>query len=450
MGIQAKLTQQGAKRTYFGMSGSSFLTLAVAWLGWTLVNFDSATFQLTYPLIQKELGISDAMIGYLYSLAYLVSFLAVLAAGPLMDRFGRRIVFITTLWGTAIGSVLSGVAASFVQLTIFRSIVGAGASTEMSTGQVMVGETQDSKRRNFIIGVNQTGYPVGFFMAALLTKLVVPHFGWRAVYFIGFIPILVVLLMRSRVGETERFLDVDNVRKEAKKIAEAKHNHLKEIDVAVISTEFKVDKKKAIKNVFSQLFASDLRRTTILLTLWMVLSGYGTGSIQVFLPMVIAYYKLPLTGLWSVVMTTTALAIVGYVFAAWLTKRYSAKMVCVVFGTIGGLAGIGLAFFASTIPSITAWYILYYFFNIGLWGAAPGVWTESFPTRVRGTGVSFVTSVAWLGYILTGVLMPPIVSAFNYPGAVFIWTCVAALLPVIFMLGIRTIPAGTELEEIAS
>lgn len=447
--MAVQLSQESSKRTYFGLDKRSFLTFIMALLGWTLVNVDSASFNMTYPIIQKELGITDTQIGYLYSLMFIFAAIAVYAVGPAMDRFGRRKVFIGTLWATAIGSVFSGVAATFGVLALLRVVVSMGSSTEMSSGQVMLAETADARSRNFFLGIAQIGYPLGFFIAALVTKLVVPSFGWRVVFFIGIIPILAVLFVRRRVGETDRFLDIKHAREKAKKLADEKHTRLGEVTDQV-NTEYKVDKKKALKNAYLQLFSGDLARTSILLALWQVLACWGGGSITSFMPMVLAYHKIPIEGLWFVTMTTMGLTIVGYAFSAWLCKKFSAKMVCVVFGTIGGLAGIYLAFYATTLTTITIGYLFYYFFAFGLYGAAPAVMTESFPTRVRGTGVAFAGGAVWLGYGLTGFIMPVLFKAVGVPGSVLIWTCIATLLSVVCLLGTKSIPPGTELEEIAS
>jgi MFS family permease len=375
----------------------------------------------------------------MYSMAFVFGILV----GPLMDKFGRRKVFIVTLWATAAGSILTGVETGFVMLIIFQMIISAGATSEMSSGVVMVSETQEAKRRNFVLGIAQNGYPLGFFLAALVTQLIVPNLGWRSIFFVGVVPIVIILIMRQGVGETDRF----------KKLQEAiKEDNAPEANAAEKAQElhYKVNTEAAKKNPFAQLFARDLRRTTISMSLWQIFSYFGTGSIIMFLPMVLAYYELGTESVWTVTLFTTALAFAGYTFTAWLTRKFPAKVIIVIFTLLAGIAGIRLAFFADDLTSITTAYATFYFFGLGQFGAAPGIWTESFPTRIRGTGTAWCGGIAFLGYIFPGIVMPILFREIGVPNSVFLWCSVCLWIASISLMFMKSIPAGTELEEIAT
>jgi putative MFS transporter len=283
----------------------------------------------------------------------------------------------------------------------------------------------------------------------LISSLVVPHFGWRSIFFVGLAPIVVVLFARKNVKETGRFTDLKNLFNKAKQMEETEHHDITDSEIENIETEYKVNKKEARRNTFAQLFGPEFRRTTILFNIYHVLYNYGVASVQTFLPMIIAYHKLPVENLWSVVMAATFAGMIGYFLSAALARKYPVKYIVITFGILGGLAGIPLAM-ATTMNGIMLWYTVWYFFSLGMWGAAPGLYTELFPTRIRGTGIGVASSTAWIGMMSVGIFMPSVITAFDYPKALLIWAGVFVFVPILFLTGIKRVPAGMELEDIAS
>ncbi len=435
------------KRTYLGLDGTTFMVFIVALLGWTLVNIDQSFFNLNYPLIQKTLGISNTQISYLFTIIYIAGAVATFIVGPLMDNYGRRKIFVATLWLTAIGSIFSGLAWSFAAIVLFRVFCFAGSTTEMSSGQVMVAESSVAKHRNFLMGVAQIGWPLGFFIGALITTLVVPNYGWRPLFFIGIIPIVVILIMRQRVKEPERFVELKKVHEKAKELAEQERVNLGEA-AQQVDTMYAINKKQAIKNPFNQLFSKDLARTTILMWLWACVYNFGAAGIISYLPMVVASYKIPLTVMWTISAWATAIAVCGYISAAWFGMKFGGKPVSVIYLILGGIAGVFLAFKATTFLSITVGYTLYYFFAIGQMGAQPGFMAESMPTRARGTGVALIGAAAWVGFVVAGFTMPVLFKSFGIAGTVFVWCAVTPFVAALFALGTKAVPPGQELEEV--
>jgi len=72
---------------------------------------------------------------------------------------------------------------------------------EWTTGAALIAETWRAGHRGKALGLMQSAYAVGEAIAALVVLLVLPHFGWRAVFFVGVLPGLLVLWIRRRVPE---------------------------------------------------------------------------------------------------------------------------------------------------------------------------------------------------------------------------------------------------------
>jgi len=60
-------------------------------------------------------------------------------------------------------------------------------------------------------GYLQTGYYAGFFLAAALNYTIGVHFGWRAMFLTGAVPVVVAILILTRVKETEKWQQAEVV-----------------------------------------------------------------------------------------------------------------------------------------------------------------------------------------------------------------------------------------------
>ncbi|GMX60094.1 MFS transporter [Paenibacillus elgii] len=416
------------------MDRNARLAIITSLLGWTLVNIDNSFFTFSYLQIMDELHLSINQISYIYTFIFVVGAVASFVAGPIMDNVGRKWVFQLALVFTAIGSVLSGISWSFASLLGFRSVTQVGASTELMAGQVMVAENTPNNTRGWWIGFAQIGWPVGWFIASLLSMAILPVFGWRVLFFLGIVPVLFVMWARRNVKESERFAELEKVKKAQTEV----------------TTEYKVNKSKAKEFTYKQLFSSDLIRTTVLVTLWQLVFNIGVGGIISWLPSVFMNYKIDETGLFTATAIATGVSIIGYLSAAYLGEKFGRREIGAIYMLIGGIAGYFLGFHATDYTSIVIWYSIFYFFGVGSQGVNIAFSVEVFPTRVRGSGSSLVSGAAWLGFILAGLSGPIFFNRFGVSGAVFIWTCLLMVISLLCALGCKRVKPGASLEEIAS
>jgi MFS family permease len=98
-------------------------------------------------------------------------------------------------------SAACGLSHSVPQLAVFRFVLGLGMGGEWTAGAALIAETWRPKHRGKALGLMQSSYAIGEAMAALVVLLVLPHFGWRAVFFVGVLPALLVLWIRASVPE---------------------------------------------------------------------------------------------------------------------------------------------------------------------------------------------------------------------------------------------------------
>jgi MFS family permease len=96
-----------------------------------------------------------------------------------------------------------GLSQNLVQLGLFRVLLGLGMGGEWACGAALVAETWPSRHRGKAMGAMQSSWAIGYGLAAALTALILPRFGWRAVFFAGVLPALVTSWIQKYVPEPE-------------------------------------------------------------------------------------------------------------------------------------------------------------------------------------------------------------------------------------------------------
>ena len=89
------------------------------------------------------------------------------------------------------------------QLMLCRMLLGLGMGGEWASGAALVAETWPARHRGKALALVQSSWAVGYALGAAVVALVMPHFGWRAVFFVGIAPALVTLWLQRRLREPE-------------------------------------------------------------------------------------------------------------------------------------------------------------------------------------------------------------------------------------------------------
>ena len=172
-------------------------------LGWTLDAFDFfiLTFVLATVAADFNKTIPEMALTLTASLA--MRPVGALIFGLMADRYGRKRPLMISIIFYSVVEALSGFAPNYSIFLLLRFLYGIGMGGEWGVGASLVMESASAKRRGFLSGLLQEGYAFGFLLAALAYYTVFPHFGWRAMFFIGGLPALLTLFIRSKVQESE-------------------------------------------------------------------------------------------------------------------------------------------------------------------------------------------------------------------------------------------------------
>jgi MFS family permease len=179
------------------------MALWAAMLGFLLDAMDVLLYLFALQSIRAEFGLSLGQAGLVTSATMAASAIGGIGAGILADRIGRRRTLIYTILAYSIASGGSAFATGLPSLLFWRSLVGLGLGGEWSAGSVLVAESWPAEHRGKAISFMQSGWALGYMLAALLSALVLPRFGWRVLFLIGVLPALLTLAIRRKVPEPE-------------------------------------------------------------------------------------------------------------------------------------------------------------------------------------------------------------------------------------------------------
>jgi putative MFS transporter len=166
--------------------------------------YDFFALTMVLPHLRKDFGLDYGATGWLLGVVNFGTMLAYLLVGK-ADRWGRRRVLGVTILGYTLFTVLSGLAPNVWAFALLQMAARIFLIGEWATSMVMAAEEFPAARRGTVIGVVSATAGLGSVICAVVVPPVTHAFGWRAVYFVGAIPLLLLAWSRRGLRETERF-----------------------------------------------------------------------------------------------------------------------------------------------------------------------------------------------------------------------------------------------------
>src|SRR5712692_1904497 len=176
-------------------------TLIAGSLGWLLDAMDVMLFSLVLAYLVREFSLDTRTAGFLNSLTLIASAIGGFFFGFLADRIGRTRALMASILVYSIASAACAFTHTIPQLGFCRFVLGLGMGGEWTTAAALIAETWRAEHRGKALGVMQSAYAIGEAVAALVVAVVLPHFGWRAVFLVGVLPALLVFWIQSSVPE---------------------------------------------------------------------------------------------------------------------------------------------------------------------------------------------------------------------------------------------------------
>jgi MFS transporter, SHS family, lactate transporter len=180
-----------------------FHAVTASYLGWTLDAFDFFVVVFLFDTLANQFGVSKTALVATTTVTLIMRPVGALIFGLLADRFGRRIPLMCDVIFFSAVELLCGFAPNYATFLVLRALYGIGMGGEWGVGASLAMEAAPSRMRGILSGFLQSGYSMGYLLAAVAARVILPSLGWRWMFWVGGIPALLALYIRTKVPESE-------------------------------------------------------------------------------------------------------------------------------------------------------------------------------------------------------------------------------------------------------
>jgi len=421
----------------------TYLICAVAAFGGLLFGYDTAVIAGAIGYLQVKFELSPMLTGWAASSAIWGCVFGALFSGALSDKYGRKKVLLLSGLLFTLSALGSAIPDNLTQFVMARFIGGLGVGSASMLSPLYISEIAPAKIRGMLVTLYQLAIVFGINIIYIVNYLIANthdqvwnvQLGWR--YMLGSegIPAILFFILLFFVPESPRWLVKENRSDEALKILnkingpEETHRILKEIKEAVNEE----------KGSFLDLFKPGIRKAMVVGSVLALFSQVtGINAIIYYAPEIFkqvgfgsesALFQTMIIGFVNMLFTLVAIRFIDY----WGRRTL---LIWGISGMVSCLLGMGMFFyFEITSGSLLLLFILGFIASFAS-SLGPIPWvliSEIFPTKTRGTAMSFSIVILWLGVVLITQFFPVLLSLFG--GAFTFWIfMINALILLIFTL----------------
>ncbi len=357
-------------------------TLLAASLGWMLDAFDAMLYALVLTYVMRDLGMSKATSGLLYTLTLLASGIGGVGFGFVADRIGRKRALMLSILTYSVCSFASGLSTTVLMLAVFRFILGLGMGGEWNTGATLVAETWPDHLRAKAISIVQSSWAIGYALAALVAGVVLRYANWRMVFFVGILPAIVTLWIQNRVPESSMWL-------EHRRLADENQTPSPQTPQSTPGSQS-----------FFIIFYPPYRKSTFVLLLLNFFGMFAWWGLFTWIP---PYLSLPIEqgGRGFGTMGTTTLLITlnllgmfpGYLSFGWIADHLGRRKSFMIF-TFAAAVMVPLYAMARSQAMVLVLGAVVAYFGTGFFSGSGIIGSEIFPTSVRARALGFTYNSA--------------------------------------------------------
>lgn len=321
-----------------------------AFLGWSMDAFDYFLIIFVFQELVATFHSTLTAVTFTTTLTLAARPIGALLFGLAADRWGRRKVLMADVAFYSLVEFLTGFSTSLAMLLVLRTLYGIGMGGEWGIGASLAMEKLPIRRRGLYSGILQQGYPFGYMLAAVAYYVIDKPLGWRWLFWLGALPALVVLFIRSRVGESE--------------VWEATHQ-----------------RRRSAREVF--FYGPTLRRFVYLVVLMTLFNFMSHGTQDLYPTFLKVQHHASVDTAVLIALIYNVGAILGGASLGWLSERVG-RRVLVLGATLLALPVVPLFALSEGLVALAIGAFVMQFFVQGAWGVIPAHLTELSPDEIRG------------------------------------------------------------------
>lgn len=391
---------------------SPWVVILICWLIVVLDGYDLIVFGTTLPHILNEpWGMNATQAGFLGSLVFVGALFGALGAGDIADRFGRRNTILISALVFTLFTMAVAIAPNREVFGIFRFIAGIGLGGLVPSANAITAEFVKVKSRSLISTIMMSGIPIGGSIAALLGIVMLPEPGWRWMYALSTVGLIVIVVAYFVMPESPSWLRSKGREEEARKVAAAwgVDHTLEEMAASDDATTIEAHgtQESPRPQGLQALFSSRWGAATTLFSLasiFTLFTWYGLGT---WLPKLMAADPHFSTLMFNPLVFMLSLnigAVVGSFGTAWAGVKFGPLPTAIVAAM---LAAVGLAFLLTfpTDPYLANLALV--FAGIGTHGTQSLVLAaiaSHYPAALRGKALGFASGMGRIGAITAPIM----------------------------------------------
>lgn len=345
--------------------------------GIALENMDIMFLAFSLSSMIATFHISGTQAGMIATITNLGMLVGGIFFGLMADKYGRVKVFSQTVLLFSIASLLMFFASNIYLVYLFRFIAGIGAGGEYGACMSLISESFSKKQIGRASSIAGIGAQVGAALAAILAAVVIPWLGWKMLYVIGVLPVLMVLVIRRGLKEPEDFQKTRATGKTTKlsHLFETKHLAWQTIGLSIMVT-VQIAGYFGLMNWLPSIMQAQLGLSVSGSSLWMVSTIVGMS--------------------------------LGMLTFGIIMDKLGSRTAFTIFLLCSSLSVFLLVMAHSQWSLVAAAVVVGYFIN-GMYGGYGAIISSLYPTEIRATANNFIMNlgraVGGFSSILIGFLM---------------------------------------------
>ena len=377
--------------------------------------YDLVIYGTVLPKLMEEWHLTPAEAGSLQSFALFGMMFGALFFGTIANRIGYKKAMIACVALFSTFTFICGFLNSPQLFGICRFFAGLGIGGAMPSAVALTTEYAPKKIRSTLATIMFSGYPIGGVLSATLGIFLIPSFGWRSVFLVGGLPLLLLPIIYKLLPESLAFLIKSGKNDEAQA-------NLTKIDpnyTPLSNAEFEIPSKQASGVDISELFKNGRGLTTVMFWLAFFMCLLNVYGLNTWLPKLMTKAGYGLGSALTFLLVLNFGGIIGAVSGGQLGDKYNLRKTIIAFFSIAALSLVFLGLL-NTMGLKDSTFMLY--FLIGVAGATVigtqiltyALVAQYYPAVIRTTGVGWASGIGRIGAIV-GPMLGAALTTWNLP-----------------------------------